>query len=306
MMKTCPRCGVENKGEKAACWNCWSPLESPAGAAAQPKPTGRRVSLAVPWTAVVVVLLVFVAAAGAYLLLFSSKPGDVAEQYLEAIRNGNDQKRDRLSTKDSAGESPVPKIMLIAKYQVQRDAATMSGNTAEVPATVNFIVEPAIGLIFPIAADAVMTYLQRQPVRANLVLTKERFQWRVDQSQTKQRFQQALIRGLPPALGAQVAALMMASPPVPTPALGAPAGGATPATPAAPPGIAPVAPTAPRPGFGAPARPGLPGAGATRPRPPSASPGAGKAGGKAPAAGAEEEVGMKGGLKRALPSDTGD
>ena len=304
MMKTCPRCGVENKPEKAACWNCWSPLESSAGAAAQPKPTGRRVSLAVPWTAVVVVLLVFVAAAGAYLLLFSSKPGDVAEQYLEAVRNGNDQKRDRLSTKDSAGESPVPKIMLIAKYQVQRDAATTSGNTAEVPATVNFIVEPAIGLIFPIAADAVMTYLQRQPVRANLVLAKERFQWRVDQSQTKQRFQQALIRGLPPALGAQVAALMMAPPPVPTPAPGAPAGGAAPAT---PPGIAPVAPTPPRPGFGAPARPGLPAAGAPRPRQPSPASGAAKAGtGKAPVAGAEEEVGMKGGLKRSLPSDTGD
>jgi flagellar basal body-associated protein FliL len=291
-MKTCPRCGVENKPEKAACWNCWSPLESPAGGAPQPKASGRRVSLAVPWTAVIVVLLVFAAAVGAYLVLFSSKPGDVAEQYLEALRNGNDQKRDRLATKDTAGENPMPKIMLISKFQVQRDAVTVTGNTAEVPATINFIVEPAIGLVQPVAADAVTSYLQRQPVRGDLVLAKERFQWRVDQTQTKQRFQQALLRGLPPGLGAQVAKLMVAPPPAPVPAPSAP--GAAPAT---APGVTPGARAAPKFGLGGRPQPG----GA-----PAASPGAAKAKAKAPSAQDEEETGTKGGLKRALPSDTGD
>jgi hypothetical protein len=295
-MKTCPRCGVENKPEKAACWNCWSPLESPTGAVAQPKPTGRRVSLTVPWTAVVVVLLVFVCAAGAYFLLFRSKPADVAEQYLDAIRNGNDKKRDRLSTKETAGESPLPKMMIISQYSVQRDAVTTSGATADVPATVNFIVEPTLALAEPIRADVVTSHLQKQAVRASLVLVKERFMWRVDQKQTALKFTQALTRELPAGIAAQLMALAAAAKAMPAVLPTAPALGQTPRPPAAAPGVTPAAPAAPRPGLGAPA--------AGRPLP---APGAAKAArSKAPAATTEEEPEMKGGLRRTLPSDTGE
>ena len=102
-MKTCPRCGVENKSEKAACWNCWAPLES-AGAAAEPKPTGRGLSLAVPWTTVIIIVLVLAAVAGIYFFFLSSKPAQVASEYLHAVRNGNEAKAARLSTPDTAEE----------------------------------------------------------------------------------------------------------------------------------------------------------------------------------------------------------
>ena len=40
-MTICPRCGVENKPGKAACWNCWAPLEAMAQEA-RPKKKGKR------------------------------------------------------------------------------------------------------------------------------------------------------------------------------------------------------------------------------------------------------------------------
>jgi hypothetical protein len=258
-MKTCPRCGVENKPEKAACWNCWSPLDMPTGGAAQP--SGRGLSLTVPWTAVAVVALVLIAGAATYFFFLSSKPAQVAEQYLDAIKNGNTAKADRLSTRESSGQK-LPTALLIASYDVPRGETGMEGGQAMVPVTVHFTVDPlAIGLERAAVSDAVMKYLQRHPVRARVVLVKERLNWRVDRRQTQQQFMQSMLAAAPAEIRDGLTkprpTLPPAVPGVGVPVVPPPAAPATPAVPGAgiklPAGI-------PRPGVGsAVGAPGAPG-----------------------------------------------
>lgn len=266
-MKTCPRCGVENKREKAACWNCWAPLDGPAGAAAAPKAATRTVSLAVPWTAVAVVALVLAAAAGAYFLLLRSEPADVAEQYLRAVRNGNEEKRDRLSSRDTSGQSVLPQRLMIAEYEVQRDGVIVSDKQAEVPASVQLTLDPAVGLTQPILVDLAVKHLKKHPVRANMVLAKEGFSWRVDQQQTQMRFTAAVMRDVPPVIEGQIKALLSGRMTA-VPAPGASGGEATAGQGLAKPGAAgrpgmgkAGLPGRPRPGGGAPTKPGRSGAG---------------------------------------------
>jgi hypothetical protein len=298
-MKTCPRCGVENKPERAACWNCWAPLEGATGAAAAPRPTGRGLSLAVPWTAVAVVLLVLVAAAVAYFFFLSSKPAQVAEQYLHAVRNGNQAKAERLSSAETKTDKLLPDAILVSDYQVQREGVSVEGKQATVPATVHLTVDPiVIGLERAVMADAIMKFLQSHPVSGDIYMVRQGINWRVDQAQTRQQFTQAIMRGLPPGLATQLAGLVMGgrARPQTLPAAGVTGGKAA--------GLQPTPPT------------GQPPAGASggfrRTAPaaaPGASPPAGGAKASSPAGSAkaapEDETGG-GGLRRTLPSDTGE
>ena len=330
-MKTCPRCGVENKPEKAACWNCWAPLEGPAGAAAAPRPTGRGLSLAVPWTAVAVVLGVLVMAAIAYFFFLSSKPADVADQYLHAVRNGNAAKAERLSSRDTKTDKLLPDVIMVADYQVQREGVSIAGKTATVSATVHLTVDPTvIGLERAVLADAIMQFLQQHPVHSTVAMVKEGFAWRVDQKQTREQFTQQALRDLPPGLALQVAALITGGPLPSLPSAAGLLGGKAPtAGPLAPAGQRPVAPgtgAAPRPaapgaGLGAPGRPGLAGGqGAARPSgaaagvagpgpssPQAPRPGAAGAAGSrtaTPSSGGASAGTSGGGLRRSLPSES--
>lgn len=281
-MKTCPRCGVENKPERAACWNCWAPLEGPAGAAAAPRPTGRGLSLAVPWTAVAVVLLVLVGAAIAYFFFLSSKPADVADQYLHAVRNGNTAKEARLSSAETKEEKLLPDVIMIADYQVERDGVSIEGKTATVPATVRLTVDPTVvGFERAVLADAMMQFLQAHPVRATVAMVKERLNWRVDQTQTRSQFTQQAVRDLPPALALQLATLIRGGPLPSMPSPGGLLPGKTPAAGTVVPGgeapggfgtAAPSPSVAPGAKSVAPGRPGLAG-GQGAPRPTAPTPG---------------------------------
>lgn len=225
-MKTCPRCGVENKSEKAACWNCWAPLES-AGAAAEPKPTGRGLSLAVPWTTVIIIVLVLAALAGIYFFFLSSKPAQVASEYLHAVRNGNEAKAARLSTPDTAEEKLLQGAILLQDYEVDASGVQAEGKQAEVPASAHLTVDPlTIGLERAMLADALMKALQKQPVRANVVLVKKGLKWQVDQARTRDQFLQAARRGMPPELVLQLAAAATARPTAQAAATPPPAPGA--------------------------------------------------------------------------------
>lgn len=201
-MKTCPRCGVENKPEKAACWNCWAPLAPPAGGARQPAPTRLRLSLTIPWTAVAVVALVLIAAAGAYFFLLASRPADVTLQYLDAVRNGNEIKRDRLATADTGGQLLLPPVLMIKTApEVDRAGITTAGGQAEVPASLQLTVDPfVIGLERADISDALIKHLARGPARVSVVLVREGLNWRVDQSQTRQRIIDAALADMPPDL----------------------------------------------------------------------------------------------------------
>jgi len=159
----------------------------------------------VPWTAVAVVALVAAAAAGTYHFLLSSKPADVVEEYLDAVKNGNEEKRDRLSSKDTAGQSPLPAVLRIADYEVERDSVSFEGGQAQVPTKVALVVDPlTIGLERAVLADKLMAHLKKRPVRANLVLVKERLNWRIDQRQTQGAFVESAVREMGPELKNQL------------------------------------------------------------------------------------------------------
>jgi len=252
-MKTCPRCGVENKPEKAACWNCWSPLDMPTGGAA--RPSGRGISLVIPWTAVAVVLLVLIAAGATYFFFLSSKPAQVAAEYLDAVRNGNTEKADRLSTQDTSGQK-LPAMVLIASYQVPPGETAMESGQAKVPVTVQFTVDPlAIGLERAALADLSMKFLKAHPVRGQVVLVKERLNWRVDQRQTQQQWMQSMLAAAPADVRDAILKPRPALPAIKLPGLGAPATPG-PAPPALPKPALKLGPgMVPRPGAGAPFTP---------------------------------------------------
>ncbi len=224
-MKTCPRCGVENKPGKAACWNCWAPLDAPAGAAPQVRVPKRGLRLAIPWTAGRVVALVVVAAAGTYFLLLASRPADVAHQYLAAVQNGNEEKRVRLATKESAAQPLLPAVLLIVSFEVEREGVTRSGGQAEVPVMVQLAVDPmVIGLERAVLSDQIMMYLKTHPVRATVVLAKQGLNWRVDQGQTQQRLVEAAFGRVEPQIRDQLTAAGLQLPgPPPGPPPAAPA-----------------------------------------------------------------------------------
>jgi hypothetical protein len=212
-MKTCPRCGVENKPEKASCWNCWAPLEGPEGGAVQAAPSGRRLSVAIPWTAVAVVALVLIAAGGAYFFLLASRPAQVAGSYLDAVRNGNQEKRDRLATGDSAGQPLLPTLLLVSSYEVDGAGVTMAGGQAEVPAVIHLTVDPlVIGLERAGLSDMAMKYLNLHPVRISMVVLRQGINWRVDQAQTRRRIILAAVEGLPPVVKDQLTAAGLSIP----------------------------------------------------------------------------------------------
>lgn len=205
-MKTCPRCGVENKPEKSACWNCWAPLEAPSGGALRPLPK-RGPSLRIPTVPLVAGLIAIVAAVAIYFLFLSSDPADVATQYLQAARNGNDKKRQQLSTSATASLMFLPDVLRILDEPVA-DATnrTESGGTAEVPVTLKMMMHPMkVGTDRIALTNSLNTYLSRNPVTAKVVLTKQGISWRVDQAQTTQRILDAVTGGAPLEIKSQFA-----------------------------------------------------------------------------------------------------
>jgi hypothetical protein len=206
---------------------------------------GRRgIRLAIPWTAVAVVALVVVAAAATYFLLLASKPADVAQQYLDAVKNGNDERRTQLATSETGGQPLLQQVLLIADFQIQREGVTTAGGQAEVPATVQLAVDPiTIGLERAVLSDQIMGYLKTHPVQAYVVLAKQGLNWRVDQAQTKQRLDEAAFGRVEPQVREQLTAAGLQLPgPAPGPPPAAPAAPASPAKPAA------AAPAPARPG----------------------------------------------------------
>jgi len=301
-MKTCPRCGVENKAEKAACWNCWAPLEGPPGGAAAPRPTGRRIRLAVPWTFVAVVVLLSLAAGGTYFFFLSSKPAAVAADYLDALRNGNKEKRERLSSRQTRDQKVLPDVILIASYKIE-SPVTFTKGEAKVPASVQLTVDPlVIGLERAAVADAIMKSLQQQFVRADLALVKEGLNWRVDQRETRKQIMQPLWRSLRPVIRMQLRRAVLAS--ARSAAAARPGGAAAPTKAGVLRGAgrglaAPGGPGLRRFGMGKARGRGFPGAAAKK------APGTGFRF-RGAAGGAKASAPRPGGLSRTLPSEAGE
>jgi hypothetical protein len=257
---------------------------------------GRGISLAVPWTFVAVVVLVLLAAGGTYFFFLSSKPAAVAADYLDAVRNGNTEKRARLSSRSTSGQELLPAVILVAGYKVEAPVS-VTGREAKVPASVELTVDPLVlGLERASLADAIMKFMQKHPVRADLVLVKEGLSWRVDQQQTQQEFMRVITRGLEPGIAMQLAAVLLGGARA-RPAPGPGAAGPAPAAPGAAALPKAAVPPAPGQGLAAPGRPAVPSS--------RGAVGVGRPGATAPSE-AKSSAPKRGGLRRELPSETGE
>ena len=209
-MATCPRCGVENKPGKAACWNCWAPIEGRMGGAAplkqaaraerfpRPQPAtgfdgaaqlGNRASERVgprpfPYgkAAAIVVILAIIALA-LYFFVFSrgGGPERVVGDFLEAWKTGDQAKVRQLaasSAKELAGQQM--EMVTITDYQV--GTATVQDDTATVPVTLQI----QLSSKFP---EALRKQLQPQIDQQlgkgalSIICIKEEGQWRVERLQ---------------------------------------------------------------------------------------------------------------------------
>ena len=102
----CPKCGTEVVASENACWQCFTPLQSPGAAQPQAPAAPRRAAPArKPWVLLVAAAVVVVAAAaGVYYWMRSTGPGACARAYCAAVENNDTQAITKLMTaKDRRG-----------------------------------------------------------------------------------------------------------------------------------------------------------------------------------------------------------
>jgi len=237
-MHICPRCGAENRGNKAACWNCWSPLDAPGeGALAQERVKAGGPSLRVPWKLLLVVILIAAVGGGAYFFKFYSRPDDVATAYLDAVLNGMTERRDQLTSSTSSGQNLLPGALRLYRAE-GNPPATVAGDTATMSATVELTIDgDQVTAENAASAVRILQVLQRQ-LPMEVCLVKEGSKWKVDQDGTRASLLANAARLAPAELQPLVRTgtiPKVIAPPPPPPGMPAPASATrAPAAPATP------------------------------------------------------------------------
>lgn len=206
-MQTCPTCGAENIGKKAACWNCWAPLDSveaPAGKEAAGKAPG--FSLRLPWKPLIALVVVAALGAGAYVFAFTSKPEAVAEQYLDAALNGlfTDVNPNAAKLRETlvagGGGQLLPGALALANGAEISGVANVTGETATIPATMRLTLKAdQVNPQNAASAVAMMQAFERS-FTADITLVRDGSKWKVDEGTTGNAIISAVIRQVPPPL----------------------------------------------------------------------------------------------------------
>jgi len=232
-MATCPKCAAENRGTKAACWNCWSPLdEAPAGGGRERVRTP-GISVSVPWPLVFLILAVAAAGVVGYFYMFASRPEQVAAIYADAVLNGLDARHDEVVSQGSQGQPLLSGVLSVANFTCDT-VAEVNGDQATVPATCRLTIDGDKVTPETAASALVISKMIDRDFNMSIVLVKEGSEWKVDQRATQDSLFAAATRSVPPHLQGMLR-------------------GNT---------IPKVLPQAPAAAAGTPGRPGAPGAGA--------------------------------------------
>jgi len=205
-MQICATCGAENTGKKAACWNCWGPLDAPATAErAQQGSRAPGLSLRLPWKLLLAVALVVAVGAGVWLLVLTSKPEQVAAAYLDASLNGlfvSPERGPALQEKLLSGgmlQDLLPGALRLA-YAEAIPPANVTGDMATVPATFQITINGDKVTAQTAANAVVLLEALKQQFRAEVTLVKEGTKWKVDQLATRRSLVDSAVRQAPPHL----------------------------------------------------------------------------------------------------------
>jgi len=209
-MEVCPRCGVENKDDRAACWNCFGPLRSGAGDAGHQMPVvhTRRFSLRIPWKPLLAIIVLGGGGYAGYKVMMGRSPASVAQAYMDAVLVGDTEGMQKLSA--GGGGSLLPTQLKLDKAEVQADIVTGDDASAQVPVRLSLtpdtsMIRAGVNLAeYAQTLGDAMTAL-RQQVPTQVMLTKDQGRWKVDESATRRAFGQDLKKKLPEDVLAKLA-----------------------------------------------------------------------------------------------------
>lgn len=251
-MVTCPKCAAENRGSKAACWNCWSPLDESVSGGSRERVRTPGVSVSVPWPLVLLLLAVAAIGVVGYFYMFTSRPEQVAAAYADAVLNGLDARRDQFASQGSQGQPLLSGVLTLASLTCgDPPVAEVNGDQATVAATCKLTIDGDKVTPETAASAVAISDLITREFSMTIVLVKEGSEWKVDQRATQDALFGSATRAVPPHLQSMLRSNTIpkvlppapgAAPPAPgtsgAAAPGAPAAGmpATPAAPAPPPG----------------------------------------------------------------------
>jgi len=262
-MQVCPRCGVENRPDRAACWNCFGPLEGGTVEEQQEVAVvhAPRFSLRIPWKPILAVIVVVGGGLAAYKFVMGGSPASVAQSYMGALLVGDTEQIQKWAVGGTG--ALLPKQLKLDKYELQPPASVQDG-TAEMQVMLYLMPDTSMisrGVNLAEHAKTLADAMEalKRPVSTSLMLTKDQGRWKVDEMGTSRRLNVDIQKKLPEGLLDKLAKIPQS--PVPT--------GTTPGT------AAPAVPGIGTPSA-APARPPLP-AGAPGAR--AAAPSAGQGGG---------------------------
>jgi len=201
-MEVCQRCGVENKDDRAACWNCFGPLRSGAGDAGHEMPVvhTRRFSVRVPWKPLLAIIVVVGGGYAGLRVMMGRSPASVAQAYMDAVLVNDTEAMQKLGT--AGGGDLLPKQLKLDKAEVKADMVSGDDTSARVP--VNLSLTPDTSMIkagvnlaeYAQALGDAMTAL-KQEVATQVMLTKDQGRWKVDELATRRVFDQDLNKKLP-------------------------------------------------------------------------------------------------------------
>jgi hypothetical protein len=192
-MESCPRCGVQNQSGRAACWNCFGPIQG-AGAVSEGDVElvrAPRFALRIPWKPILGVAVLAGLAYGGLRVVKGRSPSAVASSYLDAVVVNDADRQAKLAASGSTGVPLLPKQFKLKEFEIQQSMGAGPG-TAEVMASLT--IEPDTSSITAEgAADlvAAMKALKRH-VPASIELSKEGRAWKVDQDSTAKRLKTQL------------------------------------------------------------------------------------------------------------------
>jgi hypothetical protein len=251
---------VQNKPERAACWNCFGPLEGGAVEGEQQVAVvyPPRFSIRIPWKPILALIVVVGGGFAGFKFVTGRSPASVAQAYLSAVLVGDTGQIQKWTV--SGGGALLPTQVKLDKFELQAPASVQD-STADV--SVMLYLTPDTGMISKgvnvaehaqTLADAMAAL--KKPVTTTIALTKDQGRWKVDEMGSARRLNADLKKKLPEGLLERLGKVpQTAQSAGALPGVAGALGAAAPAAPAA--GI-PSAPTA---GLSVPGAPGAPAAG---------------------------------------------
>jgi hypothetical protein len=195
---------VQNKPERAACWNCFGPLEGGAVEGEQQVAVvyPPRFSIRIPWKPILALIVVVGGGFAGFKFVTGRSPATVAQAYLSAVLVGDTGQIQKWTV--SGGGALLPTQVKLDKFELQ-PPASVQDSTADVP--VMLYLTPDTGMISKgvnlaehaqTLADAMAAL--KKPVTTTITLTKDQGRWKVDEMGSARRLNADLKKKLPEGL----------------------------------------------------------------------------------------------------------